>query len=198
VCVAEGLPSKAELVRLGNSYWAEAAVNTQPLTTLPTQANGCNVYLCNGEPPGGKSYIVDTVAFRYGTSSGVIQVAAVFGHLFGANPFPTSIFVNPPTNNSTIFSLSGKASYAGRGFVHTVGGGDGSPADEGFQHAIVQSPVSANTNTATFTLTKDVYGRYIVPPQGAFGTSPVASFSSLSGTGRIFVLWHEVQLSIGN
>src|SRR3990167_4890132 len=57
--VAAGLPPLAALVALGDSYWARTTTAAAPVTAIPTDA--ALIGLWNGEPDGGKSYVIDSV-----------------------------------------------------------------------------------------------------------------------------------------
>lgn len=198
ICIAQGLPSQAELIRLGNSYWAESTAVGLDVPGFPLNVQLGAFWLYNGEPPGGKSYLLDTVAVRLPTSTGVAQAVGVVGHLFTTNPFPVENFQSK-LQDSTIKSLSGKKNYPGYGRAHVPDAiaSDFLEPNEGNQHCIMPSVICGNTNSATLNSTKDVYGRYIIPPRGCFTAKIITTNPSVTMTGNLTLSWHEVQLRLG-
>lgn len=187
--VAQGLPERSEVVRMGFSFSAQhpAASAWTLLITIPSTL--ANLSLQNGEASGGKSYIIDRFWIKAVTS--MASACALT---------PLSQLVPPGTaqvaDDTTVLrmSLSGKASPAAATSAKIVmaSTATGCLTDKWNHHASAQVP--ATTNIATLVEVQ-CYGRYIVPPQGSFNINAQESVSG--GTAIAGVEWHEVQLDLG-
>jgi len=182
--VAQCLPPKAELVRLGNSY--SMAIPTAsaftPVAAMPTTLS--NLSLRNGEAAGGKTYVIDTIGVTAITS---IAAASSFTLLAQQQSGAAAL-----TNNTAVLiqSLSGKPNYGGKGtraLATTTAVAD-SWTIVGSQAA---SP-SASIGAGAFA---EVYGLFLIPPGSTFYVNCV--FSTAAGTAIQTITWHEVQLDLG-
>lgn len=182
----QGLPERTELVRLGRSFSAQmpAASAWTLLITIPTTL--ANLSLQNGEPAGGKSYIIERFWIKNVTSTASAGVIT-----------PLSQLVPPGTaqvaDDATVLrmSLSGKPGAAALSLAKLVmaSTATGCLQDKWNHHpSVVQGPT---TNIAT-VVEVPCFGRYIVPPQGSFNINAQESVSG--GTAIAGVEWHEVQL----
>ena len=57
--VAQGLPERTEIVRLGDSWQVMTSSAQAPLTAVPTTTGALNLW--NGEQANGKCYVIDRV-----------------------------------------------------------------------------------------------------------------------------------------
>lgn len=183
VCVVQALPPAAELVRLGNSYFSVGTA-VAPVTVLPT--TGAHFSLWNGENPGGKSYIIDAIGTAITTSAGAAIQLGLAAQLNTTNPI-----VNP-AGAIAIKSLSGRANYTGKGNTKA----SVTVTNDSAWHQVGTEIVCANVANLTLNIEFQVYGRYIVPPQGMFS---LASVCNAAGTAVCtpIIFWHEAQIVLG-
>lgn len=183
--VAQTLPERTEIVRLGDSWQVMLASGVAPLTAIPTTTAGLTLW--NGEAANGKSYIIDAVFCTEGV------VDATQSNM-------TSLFVmlqRPPVTAPTdaalaIRSLSGRQAYAGR--ARTVAGG--TVVNDGWFPAGTSAPAAAAAaGSAWKTLDWPLNGLYIIPPGGSFNIH-AAKAAATAAQCFIGVRWHEAQLIV--
>ncbi len=183
VSVVQGLPPVAELVRLGGSYFTVGTA-VAPVTALPTTA--AHLSLWNGEPQGGKSYVIDAVGTAITTSAAAAINLGLAAQLNVTNP------ITNPAGALAIKSLSGKANYGGKGNSKA----SVTVTNDSAWHQVGTELVCANTANLSLSVEYGVYGRYIVPPQGMFS---LASMCNAAGSAVCtpIIFFHEVQLTLG-
>lgn len=184
--VAQCLPERTELVRMGNSYISlGAAAAGCPQATMPTTSP--HLSLWNGEQDDGMAYIIDVVGEYMSTTS---DVAVTMG--MGINNGTAK--AASPAGTQAIKSLSGRANYRGRGNVKATG----AIVDNGAWCMIGNSLVCAATANAMLSVQYPCFGRYIVPPGMIFS---VACLVNAVGNGTLrtvpFIIWHEARLILG-
>lgn len=179
--IVQGLPPKAELVRMGESWQVLGAASTG-LAVTPTTAGLLTIW--NGEPGGGKFYAIDSV-----TCTKVIidvttnDIATVWAQI-----------IRPPMATPTdaalaIRSLSGRYSYGGR--ARTVATST-TLANRWEPIGMVPNTSSAVGGSAWAQAHIDLDGRFIVPPTGAF-TLHASEVTATASTFRFCIRWHEIQ-----
>jgi len=180
IIVVQGMPERAELVRMGNSWQGQLSTHVAPLAAVPTTTSGLTLY--NGEPAGGKSYILEAAYAWCDTSIAATSVLALFGML---NSTKQS---NVQTGALAIKSLNGKPNYGGKGTL-TAGA---TVTNEGWL-PVGNSQPSSGTTTVGLSVYAAMEGLFIVPPQCAFSLHALAE----AAAGDVFLglIWHEVQLS---
>lgn len=181
--VSQALPERAELVRLGNSYWT-ASATTAPVTAIPTTA--AHLALWNGEQDDGLSYVIDFV----GTYSTVSAAAAINLGLCAQVNLGK---VASPVGVQAIKSLSGRANYRGKGNAKTAAI---TITDNTAWHPVGNQLVIANTANILASVEYAVYGRYVIPPGGMFALAALANAAG-NMTCISWVIWHEVRLILG-
>lgn len=177
--VALGLPPLAEVVRMGESYGVVQASAVAPVVALPTAT--AQVSLWNGEPDGGKSYVIDSVFATVVVSAGAATGIGLAGMLNKGR-------VSAMTADLTPFGLAGHA-YAGKGKVDLAA----TVVDDGW-HPIGNSVVGPASQIGLNVDVK-VNGLYIVPPGGAFSIAALAN-TVTTITVKMGIRWHEVQLDL--
>lgn len=180
--VALGLPPASELVRLGESYGVVQAAAVAPVVALPTTT--AQVSLWNGESDGGKSYVIDSVFMTVVVSAGAATGIGLAGMLNKGRVSAMTADIN-----SSIFGLAGHA-YAGKGKVDLAA----TVVDDGW-HPIGNSIVGPASQIG-LNIDVEVYGKYIVPPGGAFSLAALAN-TVTTITVKMGCRWHEVQLDLG-
>jgi len=179
--VAMALPERTELARLGCGVVIRTAAAVTLNQVLPTTT--ASSYIWNGEPSGGKHYIIDKIAWCCTTTSGgaanMYTIVACVG---------TSTVTQPATAVATVAaSLNGKV-YSGRAGM----GSTATIADT------IWVPL-ASTNTAALTATKgyalvaEVAGAIIIPPGCLLSLDCVGTAATASG--QFYVTMYEVQLT---
>lgn len=178
--ITEALPSKAELVRLGESYQVLGAASTG-LTAVPTTAGLLTLW--NGEPGNGKYYAIDSV-----TATKVIidvttdDLATVWAQIIRP-PMAT------PTDAAlTIRSLNGRYSYGGR--ARTVATST-TLANRWEPIGQIPNSTAAIAGSAWAQAYIDLLGRFVIPPGGAF-TLHASEITATASTFRFCIRWHEV------
>ena len=174
--VVNGLPHKAESVRLGN-VWT---------VTIPTAAAFTNVNdmpmaraelaIYNGEPGNGKSYIIDSVWFLSLTSIGALSNATIIYQVaqVAALTDNAAILINSPIG----------ANYGGR--ARRALGVTSMTANK---WAVLASGTNAATASIGFGVVAEVHGGIIVPPGFTLGVNAVVG--TAAGTSLLGLAWRE-------
>jgi hypothetical protein len=191
--IAQALPERTELVRLGRSYAAQiAAANAFTyVAALPTTRAELVVY--NNAPVGGVSLVIERVWLYGVTSMAAAQPIAMLGQVCAAG------LVAAPTDGTTTVvqtSLSGKNVGLTRAGVALF-----ALANTAFglanHWAVLGTGVTpAPTTNLGVSIEANCYGRYIIPPQATFLLNAVAG--TAAGTAVMGLEYHEVQLTLGN
>lgn len=183
--VSQGLPERAELVRLGDSWQVMTSSAIAPLTAVPTTTGGLNLW--NGEQSNGKTYVIDRV-----------QVAEIVVDATQSNS--TAVFaqlVRPPVATPTdaaltIRSLSGRNSYSGRART-TV---NAAVTNDGWFPIGTSAPMAAAAAGSAWKVTDiPINGLYLVPP-GAQFCLHAAKVAATAGQVHFSIVWHEVQMIV--
>lgn len=186
--VAQSLPSKAELVRLGKSWSARIAIASAFTYVAAWPTTRAELVLYNGESAGGPSYVIDS-AWLYGVTS----MAAAQHIVMLAQLVPVVATVPTDDTAQLINSLSGKAAYSGRAKRAVANTAAGQTTN--LWDLISPSNPSAMTTNLGAAIYAELFGKYIVPPGGVFALNAVAG--TAAGTAIIGVSWHEAQLTLG-
>jgi len=178
--LAEGLPSRAELVRLGDSWQVMGAASTG-LNVLPTTAG--LLQLWNGEPGNGKSYVIDSIAAQKVIIDVTTNdIATVFAQILRPP-------VAAPTDAAlTIRSLNGKYTYGGR--ARTVATAT-TIANRWKAIGSIPNTSSAIAGGGWACLDKGVLGAFIIPPGGSIALA-ASEVTATASTFRFTIRWHEV------
>lgn len=184
--VAQGLPERAELVRLGGSYSAQLKEGNAftVLITIPTTLAGFS--LQNGEAAGGKSYIIDRCWAKCVTSTAAANYLALLGQLVTPG---TALVAD--SANKTITGMSGQSAYGGKAQIAIASVVTGCLGDK--WQVLAGSSTPTSTSIAAAVDTGILYGRFVVPPLGSFNLSLQEAVSG--GTAIYGFDWHEVQLA---
>lgn len=184
VCVASALPLKSELTRMGNTWTCTIATGSAFTYVNAWPTTRAELVLFNGEPSGGKHYLVESAFMVDVTSAAAAQSKCLIGQLALTG-------IAAPTDDTAqlIYSRSGKRAYSGQA--------KRAVANTAFCLANkweILASVNGNANTASIATScfADLYGGWIIPPGGCLGLAGVAS--TAAGTAIIGVSWSEVQL----
>ena len=181
--VAQGLPERTEIVRLGDSWQVMTSAAIAPLTAVPTTTGGLNLW--NGEQANGKCYIIDRV-----TASEIV-VDATQSNMTSLWAMLVRPPVTAPTDAAlTIRSLSGKNAYSGRART-TV---NAAVTNDGWFPVGTSAPVAAAAAGSGWKVTEvNLNGLYIVPPGGQFCLH-AAKVAATAGQMHFSIVWHEAQI----
>ncbi len=185
LCAVQSLPPGVELGRLGQSWSVVVATGAAfaPVALMPTIL--ANIVLFNGEPVGGKSYIIDSVWAIAITSIGAASSITLLGQQRNAG-------IAAPTDSATtlITSRVGKPTYTGKALKDV--------ANSAFALANKWTPLGFSSNHPSTAIgvgaIADVLGRFIIPPGSAFCANLVAS--TAGGTMVQGIDWFEAQLDM--
>ena len=179
--VVQGLPPDAELVRLGESYFGMTTTAAAALTTIPSTVG--MFCLWNGEPDGGKCYILDSAMAQCSAAGTTTMTATIFGMNNKAR-------VATPTSVITPNSLSGRRTYRGKGVIAT-----GLTVSNDVWMPIGNTVTGATTGALPHNIDAPIKGIIIVPPGGLFSIHIQAV--NTTSTYNMGMRWHEVQLGLG-
>lgn len=183
--VAQALPERTEIVRLGESWQVSNAAAVAAGTAFPTTTAGLQLW--NGEPSGGKCYVIDSVA---ATEIVVDATQSDCTALFVCN---NKTPVAAPTDAGLVIrSMSGRT-YGGK--ARTILTATTMTNDGWFPAGNSVAPAPAVAGSGWKQTDVPLNGLYIVPPGGQFNVQAVkvaAAASQMVYTIR----WHEVQLII--
>lgn len=185
--VAQGLPPKAELVRMGNGYQTRIATGSAFTYVATWPTTRAELVLFNNEVAGGKSYIIDSAWMVNITTQAAANAVALLGQL-------VPVVATVPTDDTAqlLSSLSGKSNYGGRArkaVANTTAGQTTNLWD------LLASGLNSDTASLSAGVVAELYGVYIVPPQGVFALAGLAG--TAAGTAIIGVRWFETQLALG-
>ena len=186
--VTQGLPPKAELVRLGLGWTARIATASAFTYVAAWPTTRGEIVLYNGEAALGKSYIIDSAWMYNITSMAAAQHQTLIGQL-------VPVVATAPTDDTAqlINSLSGKSGYSGRARRAVANTAAGQTTN--LWDVLATSQASAMTTNLGAALYAELWGKYIVPPGGVFALAGIAG--TAAGTATIGVTWFEVQLDLG-
>jgi hypothetical protein len=188
--VAEALPLKTELTRLGNTFSVQIATGNAFTYVNAWPTTRAELVLYNGEPSGGKSYIIDSAFMADISSAAAAQSKALLAQLVAAATAPTDDTAQLITSRSgrALFgaAYSGKAK---RALANTTAGQIAN------RWEVIGATTTPNAATIGASLYVDLFGGWIVPPGAALALAGLAS--TAAGTAIIGVTWHEVQLALG-
>jgi len=179
--VAQATPEFMELIRQGNS-WQKLSDAVACVTAVPTTTAAHTLW--NGEPAGGKSYVIQGLSWMCTTSA---AAATKFGAVVQID---NSLYAAVPATADTavaINSLNGKGAYSGRArSSHTV-----TVVDKGWM-PLGGSIETALTATVGAALDIPINGGIILPPQMLLCVSVVAV--NTTALGQLSFRWTELQL----
>lgn len=182
--VAQGLPERTEIVRLGDSWQVSSSTAIAALTAVPTTTGGLQLW--NGEPDNGKSYVIDSIAVTE------VVVDATQSNMTAVFVMNNKVPVTTPVDAAlTIRSMSGRT-YGGRART-TV---NASVTNDGWFPCGTSAPAApAAAGSAWKQVDIPINGLYIVPPGGQFCVH--AAKVAATASQMIFTIrWHEVQLIV--
>lgn len=186
--VSSAMPERAELVRQGGSFSAAIPTGSAFTYVAAWPTTRAELVLWNGEASNGKSLIVDRV-WMYGvTTMGAAQPITLIGQVAAA-----ALGIAAPTDNTAVvrqnllalrssFDSNARLMLANTAFALTN------------KWFVLASAVPAPTTNLGASVEKECYGRYVIPPGGAFCLAGIAG--TAAGTAIIGVEWHEAQLAL--
>ena len=181
--MAQGLPARAELTRTSVSYGKLTDAVAAIATAIPTVAAAHTLW--NGEPAGGKSYVLESVTWLSVTSAAAISGFGMVGCL---NVLPLTAVPATSDTLTKVTSMNGRL-YSGKAkSSHGV-----TVIDDGWWPLpAMNSAVTGGTVTGGLVLHAQLDGSVIIPPGCVFCTSVCAV--NTTAAGNLFYRWSEVQL----
>jgi hypothetical protein len=190
--VAQALPERAEIVRMGRSYAAQIAAANAFTYVAALPSTRAEIVMYNNAPLGGVSLVIDRVWLYGVTTMAASQPVAMLGQV------GTIAIAAAPTDGTTTIvqtSLSGKLVGLTRAGVALF-----ALANTAFMVAnhwtVLGTGVTPSpTTNLGVSIEANCYGRYIIPPQATFGLNAVAG--TAAGTAVMGLEYHEVQITLG-
>ncbi len=185
--VAQGLPAKADLVRMGQT-WSRAIPTGSHFTHVAAwPTTRAELVLKNGEAAGGKSYVLDSAwAVNDATSIAAAACYTLLGQIVASHA--TAV-----TDNTAILTWS----HNGR----ATSGGLSQCAVANTTYGIASrwqplpSPQAAGPAvTPGLGAFAELYGYFILPPGSIFLLNLIVG--TATGTSIAGITWHEVQLPV--
>jgi hypothetical protein len=175
----QDLPERAELTRLGSCYVQRSAA-VSALQAIPTVT--APVTFWNGEPAGGKSYIIDSINCTCTTTVGAATMLSMVGMI----PIATSATAPATADTVVANSTTGRA-YAGKGVMsHTV-----TVVDNGWFSIGGTNNAAALTATVGLQIEVAVYGAIILAPGYLLALAPLAA---AAGAFKFCIRYFEVAI----
>ena len=187
--VAQALPPLTELVRLGN-VWTMRTANASAfdfVAAMPTTLATAILY--NGEPAGGKSYVILSMFLTTIVSTAAAGQLGLLAQLLpNAGGSATAPTHSAPT--TLLNSNCGRLGYPGnaRRAINVT------TAFTDYWSVVGQSGGHAAANKGA-SVYADIAGGLIVPPGGALGMNAIAG-TVATGAGIVGCTWAEVQLDM--
>lgn len=187
--VAPGASPYGEIVRIGRAFVINDTVAVAAVVAIPTTAIGFCIY--NGEPDGGRSYVIDWVAAQNVVSTAVVaqaQIIACLGQVREAIPTNSAMVVKKlngvgPGSDSKVLSV----------LTTALPGTTGIAANWFPLGMSAQKPGSGTT--PGYGCYAPVDGRIIVAPGRYFAVHVLANV--VGETFVHWIAWHERQLVLG-
>jgi hypothetical protein len=184
---AEALPERTEMARMGNLWTCRIATGNAFTYVNAWPTTRAELVLYNGEPTGGKCYVI-VRAFIGGITT---MAAAQFFTLLGQS---VPVVATVPANDvaQLITGHNGKPAYTGAARVALANTTAGQIAN---LWDVLGSSNAPMTTSVGHALVADVWGLYVIPPKGVFALAGLSG--TAAGTAIIGVTWAEVQLQLG-
>lgn len=181
--VAQATAALQEYIRQGQS-WSKLSDEVVCVTAVPTTT--ASFALWNGEPQGGKCYIIDSLAWVCTTSAGAASKFAMVVQL------DSKLYTAQPATADTatgIFSRSGRGAYSGRAkSSKTV-----TVLDSGWM-PVGNSIETALTATGGAQIEAQINGGLILQPQQLLCVAVIAVNNTAAG--KVSYRWTEMPLPI--
>jgi hypothetical protein len=188
--IVESLPLKTELTRLGNTFSVAIATGNAFTYVNAWPTTRAELVLFNGEPSGGKSYVIDSAFLVDISSAAAAQSKALLAQLVAAATAPTDDTAQLITSRSGRAAFG--AAYSGKAKRALANTAMGQIANRWELLGAINNPNAASIGSGLYL---DLFGGWIVPPGAGLALAGLAS--TAAGTAIIGVTWHEVQLALG-
>lgn len=182
--MAQASAYRAEGTRLGLRWGKLTDAVATIATAVPTTTAAHTLW--NGEPAGGKSYVLESVTWLSITSA---AAASGFGLVGCLNVLPLTAQPATADTLTKVTSMNGRV-YPGRAkSSKTV-----TVVDDGWWPLPVQNAFTLGTGTVSGSLIlhAPLDGGVIVPPGCVFGASALSV--GTTATGNLFFCWREEQI----
>lgn len=190
--IAQSLPPYSELVRHGGSFAARIPLASAFTTVAAYPTTLSELLIFNGEPIGGKSYLIDQVSFGCQTTQAAATVVTIVGQIVPNLAYAVVVVAD----NSAVLrtSLSGRHNNHNTNARLVMANTSYTVTNRWIDLAAVTS--GGATATVGLGGVANVEGRIIVPPGAAFGCNIVVGTAAASSA-VMGLVWHEVQLERG-
>lgn len=183
---SQALPERSELTRQGFSFGAAIPTASAFTYVAAWPTTRAELVLWNGETAGGKSYLIDRVWMYNITSMAAAQPLTLIGQIA-----PASLAIAAPTDNAAVLRNNNHGNSAAFPSLARLMVANTAFALANLWRVLASQTVAPTTNLGA-AIEKECYGRYVIPPAGAFCLAGVAG--TAAGTAIIGVEWHEAVL----
>ena len=180
--VAQGLPPKTEVVRLGDSWTCQIATGSAFTHVANMPTTRAELALYNGEPGDGKCYVIDAVWWFCLTSITAASGGTLIYQVAAAAAAPTDDplqLINSPMGKT----YGGRAKRAVAVTTMTANK----------WAALASQPAGAAVSIGVGVVA-EARGGIVLPPGATLGLNVVVG--TATGTGLIGLAWHEAKLRI--
>jgi len=184
VLLAQALPPKAELVRLGGTWTRTIPTGSAFTHVAAWPTTRAELVLQNGEPVDGKSYILDAAwAANVATSIAAASAYTLLGQLLPSH-------ATPVTDNANILATSrnGRPKYTGNARCAVANTTYGVAS----QWEVLAAAPAGPAASIGLAVHAELFGGWILPPGAIMLLNLVVG--TAAGTASIGITWHEVQL----
>ncbi len=174
--IVRGLPTKTESVRLGNCWTVQIPTASAFTNVADMPTTRAELALYNGEPGGGKSYIIDSVWFISLTSVTALTNATLIYQVAAAAALAdnTALLINSPLG----YVYTGRANRALAVTTMTTN-----------KWSVLASATCKATATIGFGVVANVDGGIILTPGMTLGVNAV--LGTATGTSMMGISWRE-------
>lgn len=189
VLISQAMPERAELVRMGAAFGAAVPTGSAFTFVAAWPTTRAELVLWNGEAAGGKTYVIDRVWIANITSQAAAQHYSLL-----AQVAPASLNIAAPTDNTAVIrhNLLAKSAAFNSNARYMLANTAFALTNQWF--TIGNSVVSPMTTNLGGSMEVNVFGRYLIPPGGAFCLAGLAG--TAAGTAICGIEHYEIQLTL--
>lgn len=189
--LAQGAAPFQEITKMGRSFVITTTTAVAAAAAIPSTAGGLSLY--NGEPDGGRSYIIDFISANgvaTAAAAGHAQLLALIGQVREAIPVNSALIAKKMNGlGGGTNDTKARTILTGTGLPATTGiAADWFPVGQGIERAAAASVPGAG-------LYWEGNGRVIVAPGRYFSMQVLAD--TAASTFQLCIAWHEKLLLLG-
>lgn len=181
--VTQALPTGAELARMGRSFQAILATAVAPVVAIPTTASLMGLW--NGEPDGGRTYVIDGIGVLTVALTAAQQIATPIVNLSSVKPAAQAVSAVLPKNMRAGSPATSRAAIV-------LGGTLAVATDNWFPPPGSTSPGTGAASTFGQNVDADAKGLLQIAPGHILNINAISTAATATSI-LIYVRWHEVK-----